>query len=238
MKTTKKLNDGKIKLTKSNINDGYIREFINKIEGSDKVLSDEELIEERNKILPSSIQNQNLYVFAYGSLLWNPTIDFEKQVLGKIYGFHRSFCMLTKLGRGSYENPGLMLGLDKGGSCKGILFKLNKKDALKNIDILFKREMVTKAYVPKLLTAHLKNGKKVKDNKFVRGMTYTNFISYQKSNKFDAVLSFNMDGQTYEFIKNGNDLAKKISNGSIKTFGTIDLNDKSSDATFQIFTNP
>ena len=85
MKTTKKLNDGKIKLTKSNINDGYIREFINKIEGSDKVLSDEELIEERNKILPSSILNQNLYVFAYGSLLWNPTIDFEKQVLGKIY---------------------------------------------------------------------------------------------------------------------------------------------------------
>ena len=46
MKTTKKLNDGRIKLTKNNINDGYIREFINKIEGSDKVLSDEELIEE------------------------------------------------------------------------------------------------------------------------------------------------------------------------------------------------
>ena len=71
MKTTKKLNDGRIKLTKNNINDGYIREFINKIEGSDKVLSDEELIEERKKILPSSIQNINLYVFAYGSLLWN-----------------------------------------------------------------------------------------------------------------------------------------------------------------------
>ena len=51
MKTTKKLNDGKIKLTKNNINDGYIREFINKIEGSDKVLSDKELIDERKIIL-------------------------------------------------------------------------------------------------------------------------------------------------------------------------------------------
>ena len=81
MKTTKKINDGKIKLTKNNINDGYIREFIKKIEGSDKVLSDEELIEERKKILTYYIRNQNLYVFAYGSLLWNPTIDFEKQVL-------------------------------------------------------------------------------------------------------------------------------------------------------------
>ena len=83
MKITKKLNDGKIKLTKNNINDGYIREFISKIEGSDKVLTDKELIEERDKILPQSIRNKNLYVFAYGSLLWNPTIDFEKQVFGK-----------------------------------------------------------------------------------------------------------------------------------------------------------
>ena len=77
MKTTKKLNDGKIKLTKQNIADGYIREFINKAQGSDKVLSDKELCQERNKIIPSSIEKVNLYVFAYGSLLWNPTIDFE-----------------------------------------------------------------------------------------------------------------------------------------------------------------
>ena len=138
MKITKKLNDGKIKLTRKNINKGYVRELISKIEGNENVLSDKELIEERNKILPQSIRNKNIYVFAYGSLLWNPTIDFEKQVFGKIFGFHRSFCMLTKLGRGSYENPGLMLGLDKGGSCKGILFKLNKKNAMTNIDILFK----------------------------------------------------------------------------------------------------
>ena len=65
MKITKKLNDGKIKLTKNNINDGYIREFISKIEGSDKVLTDKELVEERDKILPQSIINKNLYVFAY-----------------------------------------------------------------------------------------------------------------------------------------------------------------------------
>ena len=161
MKITKKLNDGKIKLTKNNINDGYIREFISKIEGSDKVLTDKELIEERDKILPPSIINKNLYVFAYGSLLWNPTIDFEKQVFGKIYGFHRSFCMLTKLGRGSYENPGLMLGLDKGGSCKGIVYKLKKNNQIKEIDLLFKREMVTGTYIPRLLNTKMNNDKTV-----------------------------------------------------------------------------
>ena len=217
MKTTKKINDGKIKLTKNNINDGYIREFINKIEGSDKVLSDEELIEERKKILPPSIQNKNLYIFAYGSLLWNPTIDFERQILGKIYGFHRSFCMLTKLGRGSYENPGLMLGLDKGGSCKGILFKLNKREALKNIDILFKREMVTKAYVPKLLNAHLKSGRRVKAIAFTVDKNHKNYFGeksyYKKINLISKASGFL--GTCSEYLKN-----------TAKSLEEIDISDK------------
>ncbi len=204
MKTTKKLNNGKIKLTKNNISDGYIREFINKIEGSDRVLSDKELIQERNKILSPTIQNKDLYVFAYGSLLWNPTIDFEKQLYGKIYGFHRSFCMLTKLGRGSYENPGLMLGLDKGGSCKGILFKLKKKNALKNIDILFKREMVTKAYVPKLLNAHLKNGSRVKAIAFTVDKNHKNYFKekcyYKKISMISKASGFL--GSCREYLKN------------------------------------
>ena len=215
MKITKKLNDGKIKLTKNNINDGYIREFISKIEGSDKVLTDKELIEERDKILPESFRNKNLYVFAYGSLLWNPTIDFEKQVFGKIYGFHRSFCMLTKLGRGSYENPGLMLGLDKGGSCKGILFKLNKKNALKNVDILFKREMVTKAYIPKLLNAHLSNGRRVKAIAFTVDKNHKNYFEEKcYSKKINLILKASgFLGSCLEYLKN---TAKSLEEINIK----------------------
>lgn len=204
MKTTKKINNGRIKLTKKNINDGYIREYIDRMQGSDRVLSDEELIQERNKILPQSILKHDLYVFAYGSLLWNPTINFEQQIIGKIFGFHRSFCMLTKLGRGSYENPGLMLGLDRGGSCKGILFKLKKKNALKNIDILFKREMVTKAYVPKLLNAYLKNRKKVRAITFTVDKKHKNY--YKERCYFEKIKLITKAsgflGSCLEYLKN------------------------------------
>ena len=212
MKTTKKLNDGKIKLTKKNIADGYIREFINKAQGGDKVLSDKELFQERNKIIPSSIENVNLYVFAYGSLLWNPTIDFEEQVFGKIYGYHRSFCMLTKLGRGSYKNPGLMLGLDKGGSCKGLLFKLKKKNDIENIDILFKREMVTKAYIPKLLSAYLNDGKQVKALAFTVDKNHKNYFkekSYVK--KIELILKANgFLGSCKEYLKNPSNSLREL----------------------------
>ena len=83
-----------------------------------------------------------------------------------------------------------------------------------------------------------KQGEKIKDNKFYRGITYANYMSYQRSNRFDAILSFNMDGQTYEFIKGGNDLAKKISSGQIRPFGGIDFNDSQNKAALQVFTKP
>ena len=115
MSTTKKLNQGLVKLTKENINEGRLGEKIKSISGSDKVLTKNELIKERRKIIPDDGIGEDIYIFGYGSLLWNPTINYETQHLAKIYGFHRSFCMKTHLGRGSFKNPGLMLGLDRGG---------------------------------------------------------------------------------------------------------------------------
>ena len=79
-------------------------------------------------------------------------------------------------------------------------------------------------------------GKKIQDNKFYRGIAYANYMSYQKSNKFDAILSFNMDGQSYEFVGSGKDLAKKISSGQIVPFGGIDFNDSQNKAALQVFT--
>ena len=176
MPTTKKINDGAIKLTRDNITQGRLGEKIRSISGSDKVLTKEELINERRKIIPDNGVGNDLYVFAYGSLLWNPTVEYEGQFLAKIYGFHRSFCMKTYLGRGSFDNPGLMLGLDKGGSCQGLAFKLNKSNAIKNIDILFQREMVTGAYKPKLLKTKLANGKIVLSLAFTVDKKHKNFF--------------------------------------------------------------
>ena len=177
MTTTKKINQGLVKLTKKNINEGRLGEKIRSISGSDKVLTKNELIKERRKIIPDDGIGEDIYIFGYGSLLWNPTINYEAQYLAKVYGFHRSFCMKTNLGRGSFKNPGLMLGLDKGGSCIGSAYKLNRDDAIKNIDILFKREMVTGAYKPKLLRTKLDNNKIVLSLAFTVDKKHKNYFS-------------------------------------------------------------
>jgi cation transport protein ChaC len=176
MSTTKKINDGSIKLTRENITHGRLGEKIKSISGSDKVLTNEELIRERRKIIPDTGIGEDIYIFAYGSLLWNPTVEYEGQFLAKTYGFHRSFCMKTNLGRGSFINPGLMLGLDKGGSCKGSAFKLKKSGTIKNIDILFRREMVTGAYIPKLLKTRLDGGKNVLSLAFTVDKQHKNYF--------------------------------------------------------------
>ena len=176
MSTTKKINDGIVKLTRKNITQGHLGKTIENIPGSDKVLSDEDLVRERRKIIPDTGIGEDIYIFGYGSLLWNPTVEYEKQIIAKIFGYHRSFCMKTRLGRGSFENPGLMLGLDKGGSCQGSAFKLKTKTAIKNIDILFRREMVTGAYRPKLLKTNLENGKVVLSLAFTVDKKHKNYF--------------------------------------------------------------
>ena len=176
MATTKKINDGFIKLTKENISKGHLGDKIKSISGSDKVLTTEELLNARRNIIPDEGIGEDIYIFAYGSLLWNPTVDYEEECLAKIYGFHRSFCMKTNLGRGSFKKPGLMLGLDRGGSCRGSALKLKKSEAIKNIDILFRREMVTGAYKPKLLKTILEDGRKVISLAFTVDKKHKNYF--------------------------------------------------------------
>ena len=178
MATTKKINDGFIKLTKENISKGQLGDKIESISGSDKVLTTKELLNARRNIIPDKGIGEDIYIFAYGSLLWNPTVDYEEECLAKIYGFHRSFCMKTKLGRGSFKKPGLMLGLDRGGSCRGSALKLKKSEAIKNIDILFRREMVTGAYKPKLLKTILEDGRKVMSLAFTVDKKHKNYLRF------------------------------------------------------------
>ena len=193
MTTTKKINHGSVKLTRENITQGRLGEKIRSISGSDKVLSQDELINERRKIIPDDGIGEDIYIFAYGSLLWNPTVDYEEQFLAKVYGFHRSFCMKTNLGRGSFENPGLMLALDNGGSCRGSAFRLNRNDAIKNIDILFKREMVTGAYKPKLIKTKLDNNKNVLSLAFTVDKNHKNYFA-KKSISIKAKMIFKANG--------------------------------------------
>lgn len=83
----------------------------------------------------------DVLVFGYGSLLWNPGFDFEERHTAWLRGWHRAFCMQLFRFRGSPEQPGLMLALDHGGSCKGELFRIASGKAAGELDKLVRREV-------------------------------------------------------------------------------------------------
>ncbi|MEC7439719.1 MAG: gamma-glutamylcyclotransferase, partial [Pseudomonadota bacterium] len=100
------------------------------------------------------------WVFGYGSLIFNPVMDFVDRASGRVFGYHRRFCLRTRLGRGTPDCPGLVLALDRGGSCTGVAFRLNPEVAIAELDLLWRREMVTLSYRASWLNFHTGGGTK------------------------------------------------------------------------------
>jgi glutathione-specific gamma-glutamylcyclotransferase len=90
----------------------------------------------------------DLWVFGYGSLIWDPAIRVQEFRTAKITGFHRSFCLKSRIGRGSPEKPALIAALNHGGECHGLAFRIGKDDVDTETEILWMREMISNAYVP------------------------------------------------------------------------------------------
>ncbi len=95
------------------------------------------------------------WVFAYGSLMWNPGFDFEERVQARLYGYHRAFCIYSYHYRGTPERPGLVLGLDRGGSCHGVCYRVARRDMAAVTEYLWRREMLTNVYMPRRSRAQI-----------------------------------------------------------------------------------
>jgi len=87
-----------------------------------------------------------VWVFAYGSLMWNPEMAFAETRPALLHGFHRRFCLYSRDYRGTPERPGLVLGLDRGGSCRGLARRLPPDALGAAIDRLWAREMAGQVY--------------------------------------------------------------------------------------------
>jgi len=88
----------------------------------------------------------DLWVFGYGSLMWRPGFDYLERKAARLLGAHRALCVFSHVHRGTREKPGLVLGLDRGGSCRGIAFRISESKWETTMAYLREREQVTGAY--------------------------------------------------------------------------------------------
>ncbi|MGP9822423.1 gamma-glutamylcyclotransferase [Salinarimonas sp. NSM] len=106
-------------------------------------------------------EDADLWVFGYGSLMWRPGFPFLERHAARVRGFHRSLCVYSHVHRGTPERPGLVLGLDRGGSCRGVAFRVGATHAQETIAYLRAREQATAVYLERRLAARLADGRLV-----------------------------------------------------------------------------
>jgi cation transport protein ChaC len=109
-----------------------------------------------------------LWVFGYGSLMWRPGFPFEAQAPALLKGAHRALCVYSIFYRGTREQPGLVLGLDRGGACRGVTFRVRKGAEDETIAYLREREQITAVYRETYRNVRLLDG----SGRTVKALTY------------------------------------------------------------------
>ncbi len=102
--------------------------------------------------------HEDLWVFAYGSLIWKPDFDYAERRPAVVHGWHRALKMWSRVNRGTPERPGLVFGMLSGGCCRGMVFRIARHEGRDALARLWAREMISAVYDPKWLTCHTAQG--------------------------------------------------------------------------------
>ena len=142
------------RLTRELLLGGGLAEIVARASPNVRVLTDAERRASLHAALAARAEHgDGIWLFAYGSLIWNPIIRITEQRPAEVHGWHRAFCLATRAGRGTPDNPGLLLGLRPGGTCAGAVLRVPEERLEHELDVLWRREMVTASYTPRWLTA-------------------------------------------------------------------------------------
>ncbi len=138
-------------LSRDRIRDGAITEMLLEAEscGLITITSDQDRRRSREQILSQADPGADIWVFGYGSLMWNPAFEYAERRVATLHGYHRRYCLRVHAGRATIDKPGLILALEPGGCCRGEAFRIPRQRAETELDIVWAREMVAMSYRPR-----------------------------------------------------------------------------------------
>lgn len=133
-------------------------------------------------------RDDDVWIFAYGSLMWRPGFGHEAMAPALLHGYHRRFCVYSVHYRGTPERRGLVLGLDRGGSCRGMAVRIRAAAEPAVLAYLDEREQVTMVYVRRRLTVRLADGRRVPAWTYVADRTHEQYAAGLDAAQMAAII--------------------------------------------------
>jgi cation transport protein ChaC len=146
----------------------------------------------------------DIWIFGYGSLMWDPGFAFEEAQPALVHGWHRAFCVISHHYRGTKEKPGLVLGLARGGACRGRAFRVSGARAEATLAYLHEREMVHYVYVFRDVKAVLPDGRRVTAKTYVADTAHERFCGALLLEQTAAMIAEarGISGTNVEYLEN------------------------------------
>ncbi len=126
-----------------------------------QIASEAEREASRRALVEDAAPGEDVWIFGFGSLMWNPALDFTEMVAGRVHGYHRRYCLWTTFGRASPERPGMVLAMMPGGSCLGMAIRIPWDRAVAETRLLWRREMISGGYLARRVPVRIAGGETV-----------------------------------------------------------------------------
>lgn len=151
-----------------------------------------------------AVDMDEFWVFGYGSLMWNPGFPFEEKRQARISGYRRALCVRSWVHRGSPDAPGLVLGLDRGGSCRGMAFRVAPAAREDVIAYLRQRELVTHVYRERTVGIRFSDGRRVPALTYIADRKHRQYAGTLSAHQAAGIVatSFGQSGANTDYVFN------------------------------------